>query len=244
MYSRTGIVVPETPPAKPIRVRLEDGSETVAHPIVPKSFANDREPFERQPGESDIEWRAFQVYRDLEPSQRSLSNVRLAQVIEAGGFGDGWCLGASTLSTYVHTWRWRERVELFDRHQDNILRRELEGRRLRARVQAADLGQELRTRAAEAIAHLPATVTREVERGGKTVTMQVSALSPTQIIKLAEAGIKLERQALGENVGEGGAGTGMNLNLTFQNLQIGDEELLERAKNVIEARAECVAPAD
>jgi hypothetical protein len=64
------------------------------------------QPWERQPGEPEEPWRAFQAYRDQVPP-RGLGRIYLKE-------------GSSVRLQWFNEWRWQERAVSFDRHTDAI----------------------------------------------------------------------------------------------------------------------------
>jgi hypothetical protein len=84
------------------------------------------DPWERQPGEPDKAWQAFQIYRDMPPGLRSISATAKT-------------LGKGSRGVYDMAERakrdgrdWHSRVEAFDRENDRRERAELEEERRRA----------------------------------------------------------------------------------------------------------------
>ena len=69
------------------------------------------EPWSRQEGESEVAFEAFATYRDLEPTERSLSEAARR-------------LGKSkqVLSVWSRKWEWRARVRAWDDKQDEVQR--------------------------------------------------------------------------------------------------------------------------
>jgi hypothetical protein len=101
-------VVTEKPPRSGM-VGAKKKSFPCAAPSVPKvpfEVAPDREPWARQPGETQKQYAAFVVYRDLGLGARSIPATAKA-------------LGLSTRSGQVGGWSsrnsWRERVDAWDR---------------------------------------------------------------------------------------------------------------------------------
>lgn len=74
--------------------------------------------FERQPGETDKGWAAFQMYRDLPPSERSIiAAYRLMSGRNPKEAPQYW-------RHWVVVNKWEERAADFDRHKDELIRRE------------------------------------------------------------------------------------------------------------------------
>lgn len=215
-----------------------------ATPVTPTELSPECKPWERQPGESDSDWHRFVIYRNMDPSVRS---KRAAYAVSRGLPNTPESRRKMEPGNYfwaaTKQWRWEERVRAYDQHVDNMILERLEGRRMRARLETADLGQAMRQKAAEALQELRAVITETKVIDGKTIKATRVALTPAQIARIAEIGVKLERLALGEDIGE----VSMPQSLTFidaRQVHITDEELVQRAKDVIEARARDVVPID
>lgn len=210
-------------------IELVDGEPTIVSKYVTRRpFATDRELWERQPEESEPCWRAFVLYRDLEPQDRSLT--------EAYRRADGdptW--GTPThYQRWSKEWLWRERVIAYDNYVDTKMRAALEAQRIRARVETAQLGRAMRRKAAAALQELQAIIFETVVVDGVSTKVARSALTPAQIAQLADVGVKLERLAVGDPTETSASaiyvGGQIDVNLS-------DEELIERAARVITARA-------
>jgi hypothetical protein len=194
------------------------------------SLVSDRQPWERQPEESDGEWAAFRAWRDLDPHERTYKNA--FNLLHSNGNKPD--LAESTIigkfSKVATRNRWRERVNAYDQHVDAKIRENLEARRIRARLETADLGRSMRMKAKEAVDALKSIVM--VEENGKLVPR--SSLSPADITRLAKVGRELESVAL-----EGGVQGAVGMNLGIQ-INIGDSELRQQAKDIIETQEEVV----
>lgn len=201
-------------------------------PIGPVQLVVDRDLWERQPSESDMAWEAFSVYRDLDPGERTIKHTYelvSGHTLERASTPNGDRVSPSmNFSRYCNEFHWRERVFAYDRYMDDKYRKELEAGRVRARVETADLGRTMRRKAAEALAELQTIL--YIKQGDQVVLR--NALNASQIVRLAEVGVRLERLALGESDGASGSLTliGQQYNI------ISDTELIDRAKQVIAAR--------
>lgn len=69
-----------------------------------------RKPWERQLGERDRAWHAFQVFRDLGPTRTYAETSRIV-----GQHRD-------TISQYSNEFEWKERIALWDREQERVRR--------------------------------------------------------------------------------------------------------------------------
>jgi len=210
------------------------GDKYVLEPMGPAAmvFLPDRELWERQPAEDDKPFKAFQVFRDLDPAERKLSTC--FQIVQGS-----WSATTDQFSRWRKAYRWDERVAAYDMYVDDKIRQELESRRLAARKATADLGQAMRGKAWQALQALEAIIYNWViDEDGNRVKQARSALSPRQITQLAEVGTKLERLALGEGI----AMTPVAPSLTMVQVNIGDDELVTRAKDAIAAREKYAVP--
>lgn len=173
----------------------------------------------------------------MEPWKRSKQQVQ-RQLGMARSNGTGTQVGHA--STFF---RWEERIQAFDAAEDRRMTEELYQRKLRARVATADVGQKMRSKAVEALSAMRAIVYKWVkDENGERVRVKRSALSPNEIVRLADIGVKLERLGLGENDTELGRAV-LSLTQVNQTVNISDQQLLEQAHEIIEARADIIGPA-
>lgn len=211
----------------------DQGEKFLIEPMGPAAmvFHPDYEMWERQPAEGDKQFKAFQVFRDMDPADRKLSTC--FQIVQ----GD-WRATTDQFSRWSKEFRWNDRVVAYDMYVDNKIRKELESRRLAARKATADLGRAMRDKAWQALQALEAIIYQwVVDEDGNRAKEARSALSPRQITQLAEVGTKLERLALGEGVSMTAAPS-----LTMVQVNIGDDELVTRAKDAIAAREKYSVP--
>ncbi len=141
----------------------------------PIHLAVDREPWDRQPGESNRQYSRFEVYR-------SLGRMRtLKQAVEMlHGVGD---TGVSyrTLQQYAYEYRWTERAEAWDRAQD-----QLEAARL------LQLRNEMVSRHRRLASGLLAKAVAGLQK------INPDDMSPLDVVRFIKYGADIERQALGE----------------------------------------------
>jgi hypothetical protein len=131
------------------------------------------ERWERQPGESDPAWAAFVVYRDLPPSERSISRV----VSDTGK-------SRSLIAGWSSRWDWKDRAAQYDRHMDRqATRREIEA--------IAKMKENHLILATNAQAHLARWI-KDVLPG------LVPTLTPREFVMLMEFATGLERKAYGD----------------------------------------------
>lgn len=152
--------------------------------------------WEQQDGEPDNQFLWFLAYLRMERGERSVTDAFYKfHNIEDRESSDE--KPNSYWFEVSRTWKWKQRALEYDRRQDRIALRKLEARRFASLVEVAELGETLRKRATAA-AKLLSPVTRSLgmHDGREVVVMEV-ALSPDQIVKLADVGVKLEQLALG-----------------------------------------------
>lgn len=134
-----------------------------------EALADDREPWERQPGETPTQYSRFHAYLEAGPQRKVTTTA------------DELGAARATLHQLSSLMRWRERAELYDAEQQRI-------RRAR---QAADA-----ERFREAEARIAAGMLGEV---GKALRrLQSDAIPPEQVPRWAEVASKLGRLAYGE----------------------------------------------
>ena len=148
--------------------------------------------WERQPNETNPAWAAFQIYRNLLPADRTLLQAyRTAKGQEKGGVCGTW-------RRWFEQNNWRDRAEGYDRHVDEKMRLELEGQRIEAQKETADLGRMLRQKAYNSLRVLTPISQSIGEKDGMEVWIMEAKLTPSDIARLASVGVDLERLALGQ----------------------------------------------
>ena len=137
----------------------------------------DLDPWERQPGESEVAFAAFQIYRDLTPKRR------LAAVAQKSG------KSVPLMERWSAHHKWRDRAAAWDREQDRV-GREAELEEVKAmRRRHANLAVRMLNKAAQRLEGDPAH---------NVTALDVSKLTAEQVARLAEVGVKIERAARGE----------------------------------------------
>ena len=161
--------------------------------IPPTQEPEPRQSWERLETETGPQWAAFQVYRDLEPAERSLiaayRKEKGESKIRVDGYWQRW---------YAKN-RWKVRAAAYDRYVDEKVRAELEARRLQSRIDTADLGRMMRQKAHNALRMLVGVEQTVVDEDGQRVRIIAVNLKPFEIERLAKTGTELERLALGES---------------------------------------------
>lgn len=140
-------------------------------------LAEDRDPWARQPRETDKAWEAFMAFRDMPLASRSISGA--AAIV-------------GRKSTQLRVWSeanmWRSRASAYDGHKDQI-QRESDERLIKAmREKHIKIGQTITGLAMSELAkHIKHS--REVDH---------PILSATTASVLAEKGLRIERLNRGE----------------------------------------------
>lgn len=80
---------------------------------MPGPYVGD--PWDRQPGESDVQFARFNAYLDQEPGKRELRVVAAQFDVDP-----------STISNAADRYRWRDRVALYDSHRTKQRRERIE----------------------------------------------------------------------------------------------------------------------
>lgn len=163
-----------------------------------------RDPWEQQPDESDRDFLLFRCYRDLFPLDRTIraAFIKYVETIDPHATERDPTRGRlpSWVSKLAATNKWSSRVEAYDLYCDAHERAELEKARINATKKAASLGSLLREKAMQALVALLTVEPKIVKYDDGTQELVItSALSPADIVKLAEVGIRIERDALGMN---------------------------------------------
>ena len=136
-------------------------------------MAVDTQPWERQPGEPPRAWAAFTTYRDLAPHERSLVKV-----------GQTFGRTARYVEDLSSRWRWVGRVRAWENEQDRVKRvASIKAVEDMARRQVG-MGLLMQKKAAD--------------RLNKMTDDEVMTLSVSEVIRLAEAGARLEQLGRGQ----------------------------------------------
>lgn len=138
------------------------------------------EPWERQPDESEEAWLAFRAYRDMPPEQRLIRRTAVKSV--------------AVLTRWYRDHDWIGRCKAFDAHVDSV---SVEERKRILEMASRDLAYDHALMLADA----RELVTREL---GKLVSVSRDSemhglLKPSEVIKLFETTVKLDRLVRGES---------------------------------------------
>ena len=140
----------------------------------PIQLATDRDPWERQPGESHKQYSRFRAFLEL---GRVRTLKQAAEMLH--GLGDA--IAYRTLQQYSYELRWTERAEAHDRDQDRL-----------ERVRLLQLRREMWARHRKLAGGLTA---KAVER---MKNLKSAELTPLDLVRFLRTAAELERAALGE----------------------------------------------
>jgi hypothetical protein len=140
----------------------------------PVHLATDRNPWDRQPGESHKQYARFQAFLEL---GRTRTLTQAAEMLH--GLGDTITYG--TLRNYAHELRWTERAEAHDRDQDRL-----------ERVRLLQLRREMYARHRKLAGGLTAKAVKRL------TDLKPEDLTPLDIVRFFRVAAELERASLGE----------------------------------------------
>lgn len=164
------------------------------------------EPWERLTTETDNAWAAFQVYRDMPPAERAIKPI--AKAIS---------LRPETVAKYFKKHMWAERVAAYDGRTDEA---QLLPLATETEIVESSLERLKLARGLQAVAvHQLNRWLEKIEYG------EQFTLSPTEVCKLAELGVKIERMELGEST--------ENVAVLHRVTTMTSEELIARARDVL-----------
>jgi hypothetical protein len=144
--------------------------------------ASGRQLFERQPKEGSKAWKCFVIYRDM-GEDRSIARVREVLGESAGS--------QALLERWSARWGWRERCEAWENELDRV-KRETD-------LQAVVQMRERHIKISTALIGLGATeLNKWLAWVNDPQNTKTRSLTPSDVLKIVEAGITLERQSRGE----------------------------------------------
>lgn len=141
----------------------------------PIHLATDREPWDRQPGESNRQYSRFLVFRDLGRMRTLKQAVEMLH-----GIGDT-SVAYRTLQQYAYEYRWTERSESWDFAQDRLEAARLLQQRREMHARHRKLASGLMAKAVTAL-----------------TALQPGDMTPRDIVAFVKQGADIERSALGE----------------------------------------------
>jgi hypothetical protein len=145
--------------------------------------------WDRLPSETDPAWRAFEAYRDLPPSDRSI-----AAAVKATGVKPG---NNRNYERWSSRHDWVSRARAWDTRVDQEVQRRLMKERGDRAVEQAKLGRNLQAVAGMGISNLIKEVQDARAPGGHRRVLKRD-LKPSEIAQLAKAGVEIERVAEGD----------------------------------------------
>lgn len=203
------------------------------------------DPWQRQKEESDRSFVAFSIYRDMDPAERSIAAAERIYA-ERSGLSPN---SRGRLAKWSVTHRWEERVQMYDTHQDALLRRRLERRRLKAAEKHADQiadSLEVLSRPAQLLAK---RMREQLAANGVTFMDDASDADLLKLVKAFRGDLpalqKAEREALGSVTGPSGEPAKVKAAGSTLRMVLANKELLgivERTQ--LEISAEGVAEDD
>jgi hypothetical protein len=162
--------------------------------------------WERLPEETDLQYMAFMCYLELdspslEAAYRSYYQKRFPdRWQEAVASGEESTIKASgSFSEWAKVHVWTSRREAYYDDLYKTVLEQLRTRQIKAMIDHADLGKQLRETAQEALDAISAT-TKYValsEEDGREIWILESSLKPHEIAKLAELGVTIENKVFG-----------------------------------------------
>jgi hypothetical protein len=149
-------------------------------------FDRDRPPYDRQTDETDRQWEAFMLYRNM-GSDRTL-RATAEKYRELHGLTSKPASTERTVQMWSVRWRWRDRCAAWEREVDKKARRIALDEVARMNARHIKLAESTQALAASELKKLLAKTKQT-----KEVTVEVG-----DFLRVMEAGVKLERLARGE----------------------------------------------
>lgn len=163
-----------------------------------------QEDWERLPNEPDLAWTAFKAFRDMGAKSRAIKAV-----------ADGMGRRPTQVYKWAGAYRWRERAEAYDRFldaQDVRYAEELRQQGLERRAKVADMMLDV----------AEAQLRKWIDDSAMGISPKIT---PTDVARLVEAGVKIQRLENGEST--------ENLGVSGRITTIPDVELLDRAREIL-----------
>jgi hypothetical protein len=149
--------------------------------------AVDVEPWERQPLETQSQWDAFLVYREL-GTNRSVSAAFRARSGRKGVAPGRW-------RAWAQENHWVERAAAWDRELDRLARRAQVDAIRQMRDRQANAGVSLQARSLAALIRI---LPREADLDDTALAKLLERVSASELLRALELGTKTERLARGE----------------------------------------------
>lgn len=142
-------------------------------------------PWERQPGESMKAFKAFTIYRDLGPLERSQEKVK--EALERSS--------RTMISDWSVKFNWTKRVEAWDDEQDRIIRADHLKEIKEMRKRHAKLAHDMLDKAEKALEKIS-----DEEISAKEIGQLVDIASKLERISLGDSGDVIETRDGGEAI--------------------------------------------
>lgn len=164
--------------------------------IVTWKQVEELDPWDQQPDEPDLHYGRFATfYLRQDRLERTVKEAHKRYVASQPPGAD--LVGLEAFYDGSRAWKWVERARAFDKVVDQRIQAQLEHRRLTSALETADLGRELRTKASQA-AKMLQPIRRELGmQDGREIVILASSLTPEQIVRMADIGVKIEQLAVG-----------------------------------------------
>ena len=150
-------------------------------------FARDRKIYDRQPTETDKQWRGFTLYRDLGLG-RSMREASLTYRDDLGITTSQPISTERCFHDWSVKWRWRDRITEWERFLDKKKRQKAVHAVEAMKDRHIKLGNSLQVLGAQELQ-------KWIQRAKNDPTVQVTV---GDLLRAIEAGIKLERLSRGE----------------------------------------------
>lgn len=162
-------------------------------PLTPRAPAlqpvtEDRELWERLPGEPEDAWACFRAYREMDSPRR----------MHMSGHLGGVKVATATLSKWYRVYRWEERTSAYDVLRDRIVA----GQRKKILEQAAE---EVTADHLAVLKDLRSFLALEVKKALENAqSTDAPVMKPAELKGLIEVSVKMDRLARGETTEEVG----------------------------------------
>ena len=147
------------------------------------------QPWERQPEETNKSWPAFRLYRDMDPSERTI-----AKVSKQLGHGN-----PVTCEKWSRDNGWVSRAGSYDAHQDELNRARLERERTAASERRMQIAKNMQLVGGSKIQEIGKAIQEALAQG-----KPLPQISLKDAALLIDAGVKIERLEGGLTTGNTG----------------------------------------
>lgn len=128
--------------------------------------------WDRMPGEGQTPFRLFELYLSL---GKTRSYIKTANVCERN---------YNKICQFANQFNWKQRSEDYDSHNDHEMRQRLDEEILHSKILQMEIGKSLQDLAA---------------RGIEMLNNDIESLSPADVAKLSDTGVKITNLALGSS---------------------------------------------